>query len=63
MSNFFPIWSISPNYRIFTQAQWDVIKVGTANLKSTYPGVQSMIITPVNGGTTTFYVVRTGFTN
>ena len=63
MSNFFPIWSISPNYRIFTQAQWDVIKVGTTNLKSTYPGVQSMTITPVNGGTTTFYVIRTGFTN
>ncbi len=63
MSNFFPIWSISPNYRIFTQAQWDVIKVGSTNLKSTYPGVQSMTITPVNGGTTTFYVIRTGFTN
>jgi hypothetical protein len=55
MSNFFPIWSMSPNYRIFTQAQWDVIKNGTTNLKSTYPGVQSMTITPVNGGT--------GFTN
>ncbi len=63
MSNFFPIWSMSPNYRIFTQAQWDVIKNGTTNLKSTYPGVQSMTITPVNGGTTTFYVIRTGFTN
>lgn len=63
MSNFFPVWSSSPNYRIFTQAQWDVIKVSTANLKSTYPGVQSMTVTPVNGGSTTFYVIRTGFTN
>ena len=63
MSNLFPVWQMSPNYRIFTQAQWDVIKVGTTNLKSTYPGVQSMTITPVNGGSTTFYVVRTGFTN
>lgn len=63
ISGFFPTWSASPNYRIFTQAQWNVIKVGTANLKSTYPGVQSMTITPVNGGSTTFYVIRTGFTN
>jgi len=63
ISGVFPTWSASPNYRIFTQAQWNVIKVGTANLKSTYPGVQSMTITPVNGGSTTFYVIRTGFTN
>ena len=63
MSGLFPTWSNSPNYRIFDQAQWNVIKVGTTNLKSTYPGVQSMVVTPTNGGTTTFYVLRTGFTN
>jgi len=63
MSGFFPNWTNSPDYRIFNQAQWDVIKVGTGNLKTTYPGVQSMIITPVNGGTSTFYVLRTGFSN
>lgn len=63
MTGLFPTWTNSPNYRIFNQVQWDVIKVGSANLKSTYPGVQSMVITPVNGGTTTFYVLRTGFTN
>jgi hypothetical protein len=62
-SGVFPTWLNSPNYRIFNQTQWNVIKVGTTNLKSTYPGVQSMIITPVNGGSTTFYLVRTGFTN
>jgi hypothetical protein len=63
MSNVFPNLFNSPSYRIFNQTQWNVIKVGTTNLKSTYPGVQSMIITPVNNGSTTFYVVRTGFTN
>lgn len=63
MSGVFPTWLNSPNYRIFNQAQWDVIKVSNSNLKATYPGVQSMIITPVNGGSTTFYLLRTGFTN
>jgi hypothetical protein len=63
MSGFFPVWVNSPNYRIFNQSEWNVIKVGQSNLKSTYPGVQSMIITPTNGGSTTFYVLRTGFTN
>ncbi len=63
ISGRFPIWLSSPSYRIFNQTEWNVIKVGTTNLKSTYPGVQSMIITPVNGGSTTFYLIRTGFTN
>ncbi len=63
MSNVFPTLFNSPSYRIFNQTEWNVIKVGTTNLKSTYPGTQSMIITPVNGGTTNFYLIRTGFTN
>jgi hypothetical protein len=63
MSGRFPIWSTSPNYRIFTPTQWDVIKLGTTDLRPTYPGVQSMTITPVNGGSTNFYLIRTGFTN
>lgn len=63
MSGVFPVWTNSPEYRIFNQAQWDVIKVSNSNLKATYPGVQSMIITPINGGSTTFYLLRTGFTN
>jgi hypothetical protein len=63
ISGRFPVWSNSPSYRIFNQSEWDVIKNGSNNLKSTYPGVQSMIITPINGGSTTFYLVRTGFTN
>jgi hypothetical protein len=63
MSGRFPIWSTSPNYRIFTPAQWNVIKLGINDLRQTYPGVQSMTITPVNGGSTNFYLIRTGFTN
>ena len=63
MSGRFPIWATSPNYRIFTTAQWNVIKLGIADLRPTYPGVQSMTITPVNGGSTNFYLIRTGFTN
>ena len=63
ISGVFNNWSGSPAYRIFNQTEWNVIKIGTTNLKSTYPGVQSMTITPTNGGSTTFYLVRTGFTN
>jgi len=63
MSGRFPIWSTSPNYRIFTPAQWNVIKLGVTDLRLTYPGVQSMSITPVNGGSTNFYLIRTGFTD
>lgn len=63
ISGVFNNWSGSPAYRIFNQTQWNIIKIGTTNLKSTYPGVQSMTITPTNGGSTTFYLVRTGFTN
>lgn len=54
----------APTYRIFTPAQWSVINSGTANLKSSYPGVQSMTISsPINGGSTNFYLIRTGYTN
>jgi hypothetical protein len=63
MSGLFPIWSNSPNYRIFNQTQWNVIKIGSSNLKLSYPGVQSMNVTPTNGGSTTFYLLRTGFTD
>ena len=63
MSGRFPIWTTSPNYRIFTTSQWNVIKLGINDLRPTYPGVQSMTITPVNGGSTNFYLIRTGFTN
>jgi len=63
ISGRFSSWP-SPDYRIFTPIEWNVIKVSSPNLKLTYPGVQSMLISsPVNGGSTNFYLIRTGFTN
>ena len=62
MSGRFASW-VSPNYRIFNSAQWSVINIGTTDLRLLYPGVQSTTITPVNGGSTNFYLIRTGFTN
>ena len=53
-----------PRYRLFTTAEWNIIKTSNLNLKATYPGVQSYTISsPVNGGSTDFRLIRTGFTN
>jgi hypothetical protein len=64
ISGRFPNWiNAYPSYRIFTPAQWTTINSGTSDLRSSIPGVQSMIIsTPTNGGTTSFYLLRTGYT-
>jgi len=63
VSGRFAAWPNSPEYRLFNTTQWNVIKFGTTNLKTTYPGVQTFIVTPVNGGTTTIYLLRTGYSN
>jgi hypothetical protein len=63
MSGRFSNFPTSPSYRIFTPAQWNAIKTGTTDVRLANPGVQSMVITPVNGGTTNFYLIRTGFSN
>jgi len=53
-----------PNYRIFTQSEWSNINSSSTNLLSTYSGVQTMIISsPVTGGNTNFYLIRTGYSN
>jgi len=53
-----------PDYRIFNLTQWNAIKIATNDLRSVYPGVQSMTITsPVSGGSTNFYLLRTGYAN
>lgn len=62
ISGRFSQWN-SPRYRIFNPTEWSTIKIGTTNLKSTYPGVQSINISPVNGGSSNFYLLRTGFIN
>lgn len=64
ISGRFPNWINSyPSYRIFTPAQWTTINSGTSDLRSSIPGVQSMIISsPTRGGFTNFYLIRTGYT-
>lgn len=53
-----------PDSRIFTTTQWSTINAGTTNLKSTFPGVQSITInTPVSGGVSSFYITRLGYNN
>jgi hypothetical protein len=53
-----------PDSRIFTSAQWTTISSNSSNLKTTYPGVQSVTInTPASGGVSTYYITRVGYTN
>ena len=63
ISGRFSNFPMSPDYRIFTPTQWNAIKNETSDTRLTNPGVQLMTITPVNGGTTNFYLIRTGFSN
>jgi hypothetical protein len=61
---FFNWLGTTPKYRLFTTAEWNIIKISNLNLKATYPGVQSYTISsPINGGSTDFRLIRTGFTN
>jgi hypothetical protein len=57
------IWTM-PNYRIFTQTEHTNIRATTSDLRSTITGTQS-ITTGVltSGGSTNFYIVRTGYSN
>jgi len=51
-----------PPYRIFTEAEWNVINTSNSNLKATYPGTQTLTISNlVSGSTSKFYLVRTGY--
>jgi hypothetical protein len=59
----FAAWPNSPDYRLFNSTQWSVIKNGSTNLKTTYPGVQTLTISPINGGTATIYLLRTGYSD
>lgn len=50
-----------PNTRIFTPSQFSIINSSTQDLRTTYPGLQSITInSPVNGGTSNFYLITTG---
>ena len=53
-----------PQYRIFTQSEWNVINSSNSNLLGTYQGVQNITLTnPTVGGSSSFYIVKTGHAN
>ncbi len=53
-----------PNIRLFTSAQYNIINTSTTDLRATYPGVQSITInSPVNGGSSNYYLINTGYSN
>ena len=53
-----------PNTRLFTLAQYNVINSSTSDLRSTYIGNQSITInSPVNGGSSNYYLINTGYSN
>ena len=53
-----------PSYRIFTPSEWTTISGSASNLKSSYPGTQSVTVTGLtNKGSSNFYLVRTGYRN
>lgn len=61
----FTSWNgLLPNSRLFTAAQYNVINSSTTDLRTTYPGVQSITInSPVNGGSSNYYIINTGYSN
>jgi hypothetical protein len=53
-----------PTYRLFNQIQWNLINSSYGDLRSTYPGTQSITIqSPTNSGTSNIYLIRTGYAN
>jgi hypothetical protein len=61
----FSSWGPSlPSVRLFTSSQFSIINSSTNDLRSTYPGVQSITIsTPTNGGSSNYYLINTGYSN
>jgi len=53
-----------PTYRLFNQAEWNVINFSSGDLRTTYPGVQGLTIqSPTNNGASNIYLIRTGYAN
>lgn len=53
-----------PTYRLFIQSEWNVINSSNSDLRTTYPGLQSLTIqSPINNGTSNIYLIRTGYAN
>ena len=57
------VWSV-PSYRLFTPAEWSIINSSSSNIVATYPGTQTITLTnPTTGGSSSFYLIKTGFAN
>jgi hypothetical protein len=53
-----------PVLRIFTPIEFNALKTSTTDLRTTYPGVQSITINnPTSGGTSNYYITRLGYNN
>ena len=58
----FSKWRIAPDVRIFTTAEYNSIKAGTTNLRSTYPGVTTYTTSSlITGGTLNLYIIAPGY--
>jgi len=58
----FSSWNLLPDSRIYTLSQYNLIKSGSTNLWSTYPGVTSVTInTPTSGGSSNYYIISPGY--
>jgi hypothetical protein len=63
-SGLFSSFTPTPVSRIFNSTQWSTINLSTANLKVSYPGLQSVTInSPTSGGVSNYYITRLGNTN
>jgi hypothetical protein len=52
----------TPSYRIFDSSQWLVINLSNSNLKSAYPGLQTIVFSNLtHNGATNFYIIKTGY--
>jgi hypothetical protein len=55
-------WINSFNARLFTPAEYNIIRSNNSNLKLTYPGVSSITISnPTNGGSSNYYIISPGY--
>jgi hypothetical protein len=58
----FSSWTNSiPDSRILIPSQYSILNSSTTDLRNSYPGVQSFTInSPISGGSSNFYLIRTG---
>ena len=58
----FGSWISSPASALFTLSQYNALNTGTTNLKSTYPGVNTITInSPVSGSSVVHYMIAPGY--